>query len=182
LSSKDRSKEILREIQSLRQDLETRLDRLEATSGAGVRPSPSVEETEVPEVTPPSAGKKKSVPTVPPVAAAPLAAAAPLHVTRPGSTPHDVSVVVRPLVDLSLARAVESSLGDGDGIDRVRLVSLSGDAAVISAAVQPGVSVVSTLRRDLQVAFDVTESSNDSVTIELARPETEPDSEREADA
>lgn len=169
--SKDRSKEILREIQSLRQGLEARLDKLEATSGAGPRPSPSVEETEVPEVTPSSVGKKKSVP------ASPTAAAAPLHVIQPGSTPHDVSVVVRPLVDLSIARAVESSLSDADGIDQVRLVSLSGDAAVISADVHPGVSVVSTLRRDLQVAFDVTESSSDSVMIELARPEAEQDSE-----
>jgi len=94
-------------------------------------------------------------------------------VIRPGTTPREVSVVVRPLADLSLARAVESCLGNSDGIDEVRLKSLSGDAAAFSAVVQPGVSVVSALRRNLQVAFDVTESNDDSVSIELVRPETD---------
>jgi hypothetical protein len=81
--------------------------------------------------------------------------------------------VVRPLLDLSLARAVESSLSETAGIESARLTSLSGDSAVIDTMVSPGVSVISTLRQSLPVAFDVTDSSENSVTIELARPEAE---------
>jgi hypothetical protein len=72
------------------------------------------------------------------------------------------------LVDISLARAIETSLSDTDGIESARLSSLSGDSAVIRALVAPGVSVVNTLRRRLPVAFDVTESSDHAISIELA--------------
>jgi hypothetical protein len=76
---------------------------------------------------------------------------------------------VKPLVDVALARAIENSLADTDGIESARLASLSGDSAVIQALVAPGVSVVNTLRRRLPVAFDVTESSDYAISIELAR-------------
>lgn len=43
---------------------------------------------------------------------------------------------------------------------------------MIEAVVGPGVSVVSSLRRTLPVAFDVTESSDHAISLELARPES----------
>jgi len=170
--SKDRSKVILKEIQSLRRDLESRLDRLESASGVEASPGPSVEETEVSGLAPGAGPGKRVVPT--PAAAA--HSSAPLHVEGRGGGPKDVTVVVRPLVDLSLARVVESSLADTDGIDDVRLSALSGESAVIGASVRPGVSVVNALRQGLPVAFDVTEAEPHSVTIQLARPESEAES------
>ncbi len=169
--SKDRSKEILREIQSLRRDIEERLDRLEAASGKETKPGPSVQETEVSGAALPVRPKTPVV-SVPPTASA---QGTPLSVSGPGGSPRPFTVVVRPLVDLSLAKAVESSLSDADGIDQVRLRALSGDSAVIDASVSRGVSVVSALRRGLPVAFDVTEADEGSVSIELARPESDPD-------
>ncbi len=151
--------------------MESRLDRLEAASGAGKKPAPSVQETEVSDVSV-SATPKTPVVSGP---AAGVAEAAPVNVPGPGGSPRPYTVVVRPLFDLSLAKAVESTLSDSDGIDQVRLRALSGDAAVIDASVAPRVSVVSALRRGLPVAFDVTESDESSVSIELARPESRPD-------
>jgi hypothetical protein len=77
-------------------------------------------------------------------------------------------LTVRPLVDVGLARAIEDSLSDTEGIESARLSSLSGDSAVIQALVSPGISVVNTLRRRLPVAFDVIESSDHAISIELA--------------
>jgi len=151
--------------------MEERLELLEAASGVEAKPAPSVQETEVSGAAVPA---KTKTPVVAPQTAAAVEAA-PVNVTNPGSSPRPFTVVVRPLVDLSLARAVESSLSRADGIDQVRLRALSGDSAVIDASVSPGVSVVSALRRGLPVAFDVTEADEDSVSIELARPESNPD-------
>lgn len=151
--------------------MEERLGRLEAASGVGAKPAPSVQETEVSGAAVPA---KSKTPVVSGKTAA-AAEAAPVNLTNPGGAPRPFTVVVRPLVDLSLARAVESSLSGADGIDQVRLRALSGDSAVIDASVSPGVSVVSALRRGLPVAFDVTEADEDSVSIELARPESNPD-------
>ena len=135
--------------------------------GANPPSGPSVREIEVPER---SSGKGEPARVVP----APQAANyGPPQVVGPGGSPHAVAVVVRPLVDLSLARAVEFSLSDAVGIGQVRLRSLSGYTAVIDAVVDPGVSVVSILRRSLPVAFDVTNSTRDSVTIELVLPNSD---------
>ncbi len=151
--------------------MESRLERLEAGSVAEMKPAPSVQETEV-------SGAALSARPRTPVVSGPTAAAAevaPVNVSGPGGSARPFTVVVRPLVDLSLAKAVESSLSDAGGIDQVRLRALSGDSAVIDASVSSGVSVVSALRRGLPVAFDVTEADEHSVSIELARPETDPD-------
>jgi hypothetical protein len=170
--SKDRSKDILREIKALREDLDARIGRLEDAVGlsddevvstdAGVPVAgASVQETEVSESGGLAPPKVISTAPIPGTASLPAMGVA---------TPRNLSVVVRPLLDLSLARAVESSLGDTDGIENVRLTSLSGDSAVIDAQVSPGVSVISALRQKLPFAFDVTDSTDSSVTIELARP------------
>jgi hypothetical protein len=157
--SKDRSKDIRKEIKALRQEFGSRLERLEQAAGLS-EPHPkkgaSVQEIEVPE-----AGARRATP-----AAVPAAALS----TGGHGTAHSMQVVLSPLVDLSLARAVESSLKESDGVEDARLRSLSGDAAVIDAKVAPGVSVVSALRQKLPIAFDVTDSTSDSVTIRLARP------------
>jgi len=165
--SKDRSKEILREISSLRRDLERRLDQIELQVTAGsprsvvAKPTPSVSSTSLPSEKRPSGAKRdRTSPEILPPVAKRIAA------------PRNVTVLVRPLIDLSLARAVEACLTETDGVESARLSSLSGDSAVIEAVVGPGVSVVSSLRRTLPVAFDVTESSDHAISIELASPES----------
>jgi len=79
-------------------------------------------------------------------------------------------VVVRPLHDLSLARVVEDALANTEGVEEASLRELRGDSATIDTKVGDGVSLISSLRRKLPVAFDVTDSSSDSVTIALAQP------------
>jgi hypothetical protein len=175
--SKDRSKDILKEIRALREDLDARIGRLEAAVGlsgaeeAAVSQGASVHETEVSEID--ARSIPDPVPRPEPVVAPVVASGGITAMPEVGSAgaPRGLSVVVRPLLDLGLARAVESTLGDSEGIENVRLTSLSGDSAVIDAQVSPGVSVLSALRRGLPVAFDVTDSTDNSVTIELARPE-----------
>ena len=157
--AKDRSKEILREIKALRKEMTGRLDALEARMGSGSRtgtPSPS---------------------TVP----APLL---PLSDRSPSSerrsdeeirsfqqpTDRDVSVIIQPLHDLSLARVVEQALAETDGVEKATLRELRGDSAVIDTRVDDGISLISSLRRKLPVAFDVTDSDKGSFTIALAQP------------
>lgn len=79
-------------------------------------------------------------------------------------------MVVRPLHDLSLARVVEDALANTEGVEAASLRELRGDSATIDTRVSEGVSLISSLRRKLPVAFDVTDSSRDSVTIALAQP------------
>jgi hypothetical protein len=166
--SKDRSKDILREISSLRRDLERRLDqiekRLEDRSGSRATPGPA------PSVSSFTVPSKAGAAIDEPADDGPVEILPP--VARRVAAPRNVTVLVRPLVDLSLARAVERSLAETDGVESARLSSLSGDSAVIEAVVGPGVSVVSSLRRSLPVAFDVTESSDHAISLELARPES----------
>lgn len=165
--SKDRSKDILREISSLRRDLERRLDQIELQIAADspksvvAKPAPSVSSLSVPSDKASSpAGKGDSAAEILP------------PVTKRVAAPRNVTILVRPLIDLSLARAVETCLAETDGVESARLSSLSGDSAVIEAIVGPGVSVVSSLRRALPVAFDVTESSDHAISLELASPES----------
>ncbi len=135
--------------------MESRLDRLEAASGLDREsprgPAQSFRQRDG-DIRGPTRGRAGD--TRDPSSTA--------HVTderdRPGTAPKQVTVVVEPLVDLSLARAVETSALDADGIEEVRLRALSGDSAMIDASVKPGVSVISALRRSLPVAFDVTEA------------------------
>ena len=82
----------------------------------------------------------------------------------------DVKVIVSPLYDLSLARVVEDALANTEGVEKSALRELRGNSATIDTKVEDGVSLISSLRRKLPVAFDVVESSSDSVTIALAQP------------
>mgnify|MGYP007082186486 CR=1 FL=1 len=163
LVAKDRSKEILKEIRNLREELSARLDALEARSGvSGLPDGKSV----LPDSTLPGA----SLPGVP-VNSPDIPVAVPEPVENfelPSGG--DVRVVVRPLHDLSLARVVEDALVNTEGVEEASLRELRGDSATIDTKVGDGVSLISSLRRKLPVAFDVTESSSDSVTIALAQP------------
>lgn len=160
--AKDRSKEILKEIRSLREDLTARLDALEARVGAAGLPGSGAT---LPDSTAPGA----SLPGIP-VGEASIPAATPTVTEFELPTGGDVRVVVRPLHDLSLARVVEDALANTEGVEEASLRELRGDSATIDTKVGDGVSLISSLRRKLPVAFDVTESSSDSVTIALAQP------------
>ena len=81
-----------------------------------------------------------------------------------------VDVVLTPLLDISLARAVVSALNESEGVKRAALREVRADAAVIDTAVDAGVSVVAVLRSRLPVSFKVADSDNRSVTIALAQP------------
>lgn len=155
---KDRSKEILKEIRKLREELTGRLDALEARNGLRTD-SDTRNSIQAPTDTalplPPGLG---------------IAGHAQSHENfeLPGSG--DVRVIVRPLYDLSLARVVEDALANTEGVEAASLRELRGDSATIDTRVSEGVSLISSLRRKLPVAFDVTDSSRDSVTIALAQP------------
>lgn len=156
--AKDRSKKILNEIAALREDVLARLDRLENRLNEAGTSHPA----QLPGLPPTDSG------TVPGVAAA----RSPAHGQGTlGPLPAgELRVIVRPLRDLSLARAVETSLAGSEGVERATLRELRGDSATIDVKAGEGFSVAGALRRHLPVAFDVTESDDRSVTIALAQP------------
>ncbi len=155
--AKDRSKEILKELRKLRAELTARLDALEARVSAGQAVARSYSDSD------PLSGPLPGVPVQGPP---------PVPVTEDFDLPTggDVRVIVRPLRDLSLARVVEDALANTEGVEAATLSELRGDSATIDTKVEDGVSLISSLRRKLPVAFDVIESSSDSVTIALAQP------------
>lgn len=149
--SKDRSKEILKEIKALRKEMSGRLDALEARIGSG-RPNISPLSNSTPAVPSLQSKEKESIKTF----------------QHP--TDRDVSVIIQPLHDLSLARVVEQALAETEGVEKSTLRELRGDSAVIDTRVDDGVSLITSLRRKLPVAFDVTDSDKGSFTIALAQP------------
>lgn len=158
--AKDRSKEILKEIRSLREELSARLDALEARVGANRSSEQFTGAVDSPSGLPgiPVGMAESQVPAPTPVENFEL------------PTGGEVRVVVQPLHDLSLARVVEDALVNTEGVEEASLRELRGDSATIDTKVDDGVSLISSLRRKLPVAFDVTDSSKDSVTIALAQP------------
>jgi len=82
-----------------------------------------------------------------------------------------VTVKIQPLNDLGMARVVESALADTEGVENASLRELRGDSAIIDARVSDGVPLISSLRRKLPIAFDVTDSDRGSFTIALTQPE-----------
>ena len=153
---KDRSKEILKEIRSLRSELTGRLDALEGPLGSTPRDPANVQ----------------SAPYVPPPPDLPDP-----EDDRPSPggfqmpTDRNISVVIQPLRDLSMARIVEQALADTEGVESSTLRELRGDSATIETRVDEGVSLITSLRRRLPVAFDVTASDKGSFTIALAQPQ-----------
>ncbi len=140
--------EILNEIGALRQELGARLDDLEL--------------------------RLRRVEAEPTAAAAPAAPAASYHQDEPAPPPplptSTVQVTIRPLNDVSRVRVVEEALTAIDGVESVSLQTLSGDTAELEAEIQENVSLIGGLRRNLPLAFDVSESSDSSFTLALAEP------------
>jgi len=157
--SKDRSKEILREIKALREEVSGRLDALEARMGSGSR-------------TGTSSSSMTPAPLLPLSDRSPSSERTSNEEIRSFQQPtdRDVKVVIQPLHDLSLARVVEQALRDTEGVEKATLRELRGDSAVIDARVDEGISLISSLRQKLPVAFDVTDSDRGSFTIALAQP------------
>lgn len=149
--AKDRSKEILKEIKSLRKELTGRLDALESRM-ASTRPGDA-----------PLSSSASPAPSLPKSEKEPIK-------TFQHPTDRDVSVIIQPLHDLSLARVVEQALAETEGVEKSTLRELRGDSAVIDTRVDEGVSLITSLRRKLPVAFDVTDSDKGSFTIALAQP------------
>jgi len=162
--AKDRSKKILKEIRKLREEVTARLDALEASLDA-------LEAKSTP-VRPPGADFSSPVSRVEadPLQAVPAANGPVSNESFELPTGGEVRVIVQPLHDLSLARVVEDALANTEGVQEASLRELRGDSATIDTKVEEGVSLIASLRRKLPVAFDVTESSSDSVTIALAQP------------
>lgn len=160
--SKDRSKAILKEIRALRHEVDLRFRRVEEALGidgprhSGSNESPSIAEVKVPSEAP---SRKGAVQTgtqrTPP---------------KSLSRERDVVVTISPLSDLGLVRVVEKTIADTEGVSSAALRELTAESAILDVRVQEGVSVISAMRRDLPVAFDVVESDDSSYTIALARP------------
>jgi hypothetical protein len=151
LAKKDRSKDILKEIKALRKELNGRLDALESRFGPA-RPASA-----------PLSSSPPASPSLPKDDLTPVK-------TFQHPTDRDVSVIIQPLHDLSLARVVEQALAETEGVEKSTLRELRGDSAVIDTRVDEGVSLITSLRRKLPVAFDVTDSDKGSFTIALAQP------------
>lgn len=154
--AKTRKKDILREIRELRRELSGRLDALEEHFGV-----PSSSQSNPNNTSAPAA---PSLPVEPSIDE---------KVTTAGfqmPTERDIKVIIQPLHDLSMARIVEQALAETEGVESSNLRELRGDSATIDARVDEGVSLVTSLRRKLPVAFDVTGSDKGSFTIALAQP------------
>lgn len=185
--AKDRTKEILKELKALRREMSSRLDALESrldgnvdgpglpdSDGAGPAipaEAPGPAEPAIPAALPPSSTRHFSPPPIAPAQAAGGVGSAETGAERfRAPSEGEVQVVVKPLRDLSLARVVESALTETEGVDRATLRELRGDSATIDVQADEGISLISSLRRKLPVAFDVTDSDESSVTIALAQP------------
>lgn len=158
--SRDSSKQILSELKKLRKELGGRLDeietRLDSASIPAVKPGKDA-------ITPASAGSSAAS------GAASLGRVTPSS-ERTGNASREVTVKIQPLADLAMVRVVESALLDTEGVQSASLRELRGDSAVIEARVSDGVPLISSLRRKLPIAFDVTDSDRGSFTIALTQP------------
>ncbi len=155
--SKDSTKQILRELKKLRKELGGRLDHLESRiddiSGTSAKPRQTFD--------------------APPISQSSKANGVTSRQSFTGPTERDVTVKIQPLNDLGMARVVESALADTEGVENASLRELRGDSAIIDARVSDGVPLISSLRRKLPIAFDVTDSDRGSFTIALTQPESQ---------
>ena len=153
--SKDSTKQILRELKKLRKELGGRLDHLESR---------------IDDISGPSTGTSQRFDS-PPISQGLKSNGATSRQSFTGPTERDVTVKIQPLTDLGMARVVESALADTEGVENASLRELRGDSAIIDARVSDGVPLISSLRRKLPIAFDVTDSDRGSFTIALTQPE-----------
>ena len=144
----------------MRQELSERLDAIEEKLNIAPKPSASPSKS--------STTPAPSLPVKP--AAGPSAEAVTTSAGFQLPTDRDIKVIIQPLHDLSMARIVEQALAETEGVESSNLRELRGDSATIDARVDEGVSLITSLRRKLPVAFDVTDSDKGSFTIALAQP------------
>jgi hypothetical protein len=91
----------------------------------------------------------------------------------PSAPLRTVAVTIRPLHDVSRVRVVEAAFDAIEGVESTSLQTLSGDAAHLEVKVREDVGLIAGLRRTLQLAFDISESNDSSLTIALAHPGAE---------
>lgn len=185
----DRTKQILDEVKALRKEMEERMDSLGSRlpSVAGIEPTgandPDDDTKAAPEKGAPvseSTVVEEEAPAEVPINAAPEAAGGPEEAVSETEGAQDVvdasvgaeevDVVLSPLLDISLARAIEKALDQSEEIKSAALREVRSDAAVISASIDSGVSVIAVLRSRLPISFSVIGSDAGSVTIALSQP------------
>ncbi len=82
-----------------------------------------------------------------------------------------VSLTVAALANLTVVSVVETALLRISGVREVTLRQLLGREAVLDVRLDDGTELIAGLRHSLPLAFDVTESSEDSLAISLTHPE-----------
>lgn len=101
----------------------------------------------------------------------PIAPLASHHLApAPSASLRTVDVTIRPLHDVSRVSVVEAAFEAIDGVESVSLQTLSGNTAHLQVRAREDVTLISGLRRTLQLAFDISESDDSSFTIALAQP------------
>jgi hypothetical protein len=120
--------------------------------------------------------------------AAPVAAPAPEAAAAPAAgqsayampeyeapvTTQTISLTVSSLSNLTVVSVVEAALLRIPGVREVALRQLQGREAVLEVRLDEGTGLISGLRQSLPIAFDVTESSDQSLTISLSYSAEQP--------
>jgi hypothetical protein len=136
---------------------------------------------------PPAAGFAQP-PAADPLMAAPAAAPAPEAAAVPAAgqyaytmpeyeapiTTQTISLTVSSLSNLTVVSVVEAALLRIPGVREVALRQLQGREAVLEVRLDEGTGLISGLRKSLPIAFDVTESSDQSLSISLSYSAAQP--------
>lgn len=140
-----------------------------------------------PPPAPPAAGFAQP-PAADPLMAAPAAAPAPEAAAVPAAgqyaytmpeyeapiTTQTISLTVSSLSNLTVVSVVEAALLRIPGVREVALRQLQGREAVLEVRLDEGTGLISGLRKSLPIAFDVTESSDQSLSISLSYSAAQP--------
>ena len=105
----------------------------------------------------------------PPAAAAPVPKAAPAPAAQPEEVDDglEMTVTVSPLPELAMAAVAETTLRGLPGVRQVKGVKREEDWAEFTLEVDPGTDLISQMKSAMPVAFEVTESSPESVSLNL---------------
>jgi len=80
---------------------------------------------------------------------------------------HEMSVMVSPLPELAMAAVAETTLRGLPGVRQVTGVKREGEWARFTLEVDPGTDLVTQMKAAMPVAFEVEESTEDSVSLAL---------------
>lgn len=80
---------------------------------------------------------------------------------------HEMMVTVSPLPELAMAAVAETSLRGLPGVRQVKGVKREGDWARFTLEIDPGTDLVTQMKAAMPVAFDVTESTPEGVSLNL---------------